>query len=349
MKLHHGGRLRTAAAHYGIAPDAWLDFSTAVNPQPWPVPTLPAEVWHRLPEEEDGLLAVAARYYGHATLLPVSGTQAVIESLPGLLSARRVWVPAIGYQEHAHCWKKQGHSLHYYTSLPTALTLQDRDVVVVINPNNPTGERYSPAVLRALGNALAAHQGLLVVDEAFMDSTPQFSLLGTTEPEPLPLADNMLILRSFGKFFGLAGVRLGFCFANPRWLERLDEALGPWAVNHPARWIARQALADTDWQDQTRIKLRHAQNTLQRQLHAILGDQCEYAATDLFVTLKFVTLKPVTLKFGGTPAKSLHHHLARNGIFTRLFAEDGLLRLGVDPDEQRTARLLAGIESWPQA
>lgn len=338
MKLHHGGRLRAAVDTYGIPLSDWLDFSTAINPQSWPVPPLPLEVWQRLPEDDDGLLAAATRYYGvsdtgdSAAGLPVPGTQAVIETLPRLLAPRRVWVPAIGYQEHAFCWQKHGHALHPYTTLPDPASVRPQDVVVVINPNNPTAERVRPDQLRLLATALAPQMGLLVVDEAFMDCTPEHSLLG------LPLPPSTLVLRSFGKFFGLAGLRLGFCFAAPSWIERLDQALGPWAVNHPARWIARQALADSRWQLEARKRLRTASTTLQQALATTLAGEADITATDLFVTLHL----------GVERAEALHTALARQGLFTRWFSQEGLLRIGVDAEERHVAMLLDAITAWGQ-
>lgn len=328
MHLHHGGRLRHASVRYGIPVAQWLDFSTAINPQAWPVPTLPADVWQRLPEDNDELNAAAQAYYGRDNLLAVPGTQAVIETLPRLLSQRRVWVPNIGYREHAYCWQKHGHVLQSYTNLPNADDIAPQDVVVVINPNNPTGQRHENAALLALADHLAHQQGFLVVDEAFMDCTPEHSLLQHALP------DSVLVLRSFGKFFGLAGIRLGFCFATPYWLDALNNALGPWAVNHPARWIATQALLDTPWQKNARHQLQQARCIMQEALAAILGEQATLMATDLFITLH---MEAVT---------NLHEHLARQGLFTRLFSDENLLRLGVDADAQHQARLMDGVRSF---
>lgn len=325
MNQHHGGRLRQAAAHYGIPLEAWLDFSTAINPHAWPVPPIPAQVWQRLPEDEDELAVAAAGYYGNTSFLAVPGTQAVIENLPRLLSQRRVWVPTIGYQEHAYCWQKLGHRLQSYDTLPDADALVAQDIVVVINPNNPTAQWQTLESLRALAVRLERLNGLLVVDEAFMDCTPgQSMLIGT-------LPDSVVVLRSFGKFFGLAGIRLGFCFARESLLAALVGALGPWAVNHPARWIASQALTDRQWHAGARHQLRQARQHLQSELGHALGENARLSATDLFVTIQLAS------------ARELHEHLARRGLLTRLFQAEGMLRIGVDADAQHTARLMDGV------
>lgn len=365
MKLHHGGRLRAAAEHYGIALADWLDLSTAINPQAWPVPEIPVDVWQRLPEEDDGLACNAAHYYGRAELsgdsvaeriagqtakdaphctryttdkgfgahdrhpiLPVPGTQSVIETLPRLFLPRRVWVPAIGYQEHAYCWRKHRHELIPYSRLPTADRLQPHDVVIVINPNNPTAQRQSPESLRSLALAVASQKGLLIVDEAFMDCTPTDSLLTAMLPPAT------LVMRSFGKFFGLAGIRLGFCFASPTLLQRLEEAMGTWAINHPARWIAQRALRDGAWQQQARTQLQatsdRIRSSLQAALEKVLSNPVEVHATALFVTCSL----------GADTAASFYDHCARQGILVRLFADEGLVRVGLGPGRDAELRLL---------
>src|SRR5690606_22076033 len=95
--LEHGGRLRAAARRYGIPLSDWLDLSTGVNPEGWPVPAVPPEVWVRLPEEDDGLERAASAYYGCDSIFPVAGSQAAIQALPALLHAQRVGVIHPGY------------------------------------------------------------------------------------------------------------------------------------------------------------------------------------------------------------------------------------------------------------
>jgi cobalamin biosynthetic protein CobC len=285
-------------------------------------------VWQRLPEVEDQLAEAALGYYGHSCFVAVPGTQAVIETLPRLLSQRRVWVPAMGYREHAYCWQKHAHRLQTYTTLPDPDALAPQDVVVVINPNNPTAQWQTRDSLHALATRLERLDGLLVVDEAFMDCTPGHSMLTR------PLPDSVVVLRSFGKFFGLAGIRLGFCFARESLLAALRRELGPWAVNHPARWIASQALADVEWHAKARVQLRQSSQYLQSALSRALSVQATLASTDLFITI------------GLDCARELHEHLAHQGLLTRLFQEEKLLRIGVDADAQRSARLIEGVASF---
>ncbi|MFN4149023.1 MAG: threonine-phosphate decarboxylase, partial [Rhodocyclaceae bacterium] len=236
--LEHGGRILDAARRFGIPPAAWCDLSTGIAPWPYPLPAVPVEVWQRLPEEDDGLEAAARAYYG-SDALAVPGSQWAIETIPRLLPAGRVMLPQPIYAEHPVAWQAAGHAL-VGGEAPA-------DYAVVCNPNNPTGEFHTRDELLAL----AAKVKLLLVDEAFLDAEPGASLAACGR-------ENVIVLRSLGKFFGLAGVRLGFVIATPDWLQRLRERLSPWAVSHPARWAGRLALADREWQAAKRARLASA-------------------------------------------------------------------------------------------
>src|SRR5574343_632788 len=203
--LEHGGRLRAAAAHYNIPLASWLDLSTGLNPEAWPVPALPASIWQRLPETGDGLEEAAASYYGNANLLPVPRSLAV----------------ATPY-------------------------------VLLCNPNNPTADRHPHEVVIDAARQLKKRGGWLIVDEAFVDAMPELSLTPLAGSEEAP---NLIVFRSLGKFFGLAGARVGFVFAAPDLLNRMSEAMGPWTISGPSREVARQALLDAAWQDTVRPRL----------------------------------------------------------------------------------------------
>jgi len=209
--LEHGGRLRQASAQYGIPLADWLDLSTGINPNGWPVPPISAAAWSHLPEEEDGLLEAAQTYYGTPSLLPVAGSQAAIQALPRLRPPGRVGIPAPGYAEHGKAWLAAGHRVVPFdprTGPPDGL-----DVILLIHPNNPTGQTYAPDRLLAWHRRLAERDGWLVVDEAFIDATPTLSL---AIQGPL---QGLVVLRSLGKFFGLAGARVGFVLAHEDLLQ----------------------------------------------------------------------------------------------------------------------------------
>ncbi len=321
--LHHGGRLRAAASYYGLALDQWLDLSTGINPNGWPVPPIPASAWARLPEEEDGLEQAARAYYGAAHLLPVAGSQAAIQVLPRLRAPARVGVLSPGYAEHAAAWGAAGHAVRALRAGEVDQAIPACDVLVLIHPNNPTGFRWPLERLLDWHAQLAARGGWLVIDEAFMDTTPDQSLCDQAA------RPGLIVLRSLGKFFGLAGARVGFVCAQPELLAGLQRLLGPWSINAPARRIAQVALKDGDWQERERPRL------------AAAGER-------LGTLLRRQGLTPqggcALFQWVRTPqARDLHQALARQGILTRLFDEPPSLRLGLPGSETDWARLEAAL------
>ena len=329
--LEHGGRLRQAAAHYDIPLADWLDLSTGINPQGWPVPALPAAVWQRLPESDDGLEAAAAAYYGNPNLLPVAGSQAAIQWLPALLPKAAVACIAPLYAEHPQAWQQAGHKVRYLqnATLPRALAAAT-PYVLLCNPNNPTADRHPHELVLDAARQLHKRGGWLIVDEAFVDATPELSV---TPLAGTPEAPNLIVLRSLGKFFGLAGVRVGFVFAAPELLRRMQEAMGPWAVSGPSREAARLALADTAWQAAARPQLQAAGERL-RHLLAPLG---EVKATALFATLS------------SPHSNELFDYLARRAILTRRFDQQPLLRCGLPANEAGWQRLATALNEWKPA
>lgn len=329
--LEHGGRLRQAAAHYDIPLADWLDLSTGINPQGWPVPALPAAVWQRLPESDDGLEAAAAAYYGNPNLLPVAGSQAAIQWLPALLPKAAVACIAPLYAEHPQAWQQAGHKVRYLqnATLPRALAAAT-PYVLLCNPNNPTADRHPHELVLDAARQLHKRGGWLIVDEAFVDATPELSV---TPLAGTPEAPNLIVLRSLGKFFGLAGVRVGFVFAAPELLRRMQEAMGPWAVSGPSREAARLALADTAWQAAARPQLQAAGE----RLHQLLAPLGEVKATALFATLS------------SPHSNELFDYLARRAILTRRFDQQPLLRCGLPADEAGWQRLATALNEWKPA
>ena len=329
--LEHGGRLRQAAAHYDIPLADWLDLSTGINPQGWPVPALPAAVWQRLPESDDGLEAAAAAYYDNPNLLPVAGSQAAIQWLPALLPKAAVACIAPLYAEHPHAWQQAGHKVRYLqnATLPRALAAAT-PYILLCNPNNPTADRHPHELVLDAARQLHKRGGWLIVDEAFVDATPELSV---TPLAGTPEAPNLIVLRSLGKFFGLAGARVGFLFAAPDLLTKLAEIMGPWAVAGPSRDAAKLALHDRDWQTAQRPRLLAAS----QRLHALLAPHGEVKSTALFTALT-------------TPhSVELHEYLARQGILTRRFEQQPLLRFGLPANETGWQRLTNALGTWKPA
>jgi cobalamin biosynthetic protein CobC len=315
----HGGDLGIAQRRFPDAPRPWLDLSTGINPIPYPLPPLPAEAWSRLPAaaDEQALCSMAARRFGvrdPTAIVVAPGTQALIQLLPRLIPRARVSVVGPTYEEHETCWRRQGHDVKLVDDFAA---ISDSDVAIVVNPDNPSGRLIPPAALRA-------HRGLLIVDEAFIDFLPADASLSGNLP------DNTVVLRSFGKAYGLAGIRLGFAIAGPDLAARLREELGPWAVSGPALAIGRIALGDPEW-------LKKAGGRLARD-----GERLE----EILAAAGFVLL-------GGTPLFRLARHhdaaaigeqLGRSGIHVRAFSRaPDRLRFGLPGNDADFRRLAAAL------
>jgi cobalamin biosynthetic protein CobC len=325
MLLEHGGRLRQAAARYNIPLNDWIDLSTGINPHGWPVPAIPAAVWNRLPEDEDNLIAAACDYYSATTLLPVAGSQAAIQTLPQLRAPSRVAVISPGYNEHAHGWQRAGHDVTPVSADQLNTACAEKDIVVIIHPNNPTGARFSTQQLLDWHQQLSTRGGWLVIDEAFMDTTPEHSIAKHT---PLP---GLIVLRSLGKFFGLAGARVGFVLAETQLLDQMKQLLGPWSISAPARYVAAHALMDKKWQSAAREQL----STEGRRLTTLLSKH------------GFNTHGCALFQWLPTEdAVQLHEHLARQGILTRLFQQLPSVRFGLPGTESGWERLDVALAAY---
>jgi cobalamin biosynthetic protein CobC len=327
--MKHGGDLTEAMARYGGTPQMWLDLSTGVNPWPWPIPAdLPGAVWQRLPSraDEEALIAAARDAYSipaGAEVVAAPGTQSLIQWLPQLASGGPVAVVEPTYNEHAPAWRMAGHEVIAVASLDE-LPEGVRHAVVV-NPNNPDGRVTSRATLGRVAALLQERGGWLVVDEAFADVQPEISSIELCADLPV------VVLRSFGKFYGLAGMRLGFAVASPDIAERISPALGPWPCSGPALAIGAAALRDHEWADRTRDALRHQA----RETDAVLAAAGfrVVGGTDLFRLAQ------------RTDANKVHASLAAQHIWCRRFewAAD-LLRFGLPShtsDLDRLARAFA--------
>jgi len=271
----HGGDLSGLRGSYS---GDWLDLSTGINPFAWPLPALPPESWTRLPGADDmaALLQAARQAYGApagAGIVAVPGTQAAIQMLPRLFvrpqgAPVRIGILGPTYAEHAHVWRSMGHRVVDIDGVPGSL--QDLDILLAVNPNNPDGRGLGLPLLRRWQAELNARGGWLILDEAFADVAPELSLCSDAGQPGL------VVLRSFGKFFGLAGLRLGFVLGPDLVTEAIRTALGPWAVSGPALQIGTAALRDAEWQQLQRADLqararRFDQMMRDRDIHVLGG------------------------------------------------------------------------------
>jgi cobalamin biosynthetic protein CobC len=314
----HGGDLDSAERRWGRPEQGWLDLSTGINPWAYPVPEIPSRAWTRLPgrAEEQALLDAARAYWrvpDGAAILAAPGSQPLIQLIPRLFSPTSVAVVSPTYGEHPKAWEAAGHRV-----APVA-TPQDgagATVLVVVNPNNPDGRAWAPQDLPLSGE-------LIVVDEAFGDTAPHLSLVPTLRP-------GMVVLKSFGKFHGLAGARLGFAIGAPDLISQLAERLGPWAVPGPSLAVGTQALADRSWADAMRPRLTEAAQRLDAVLAAHgLGVA---GGTTLFRLVRHAH------------AAAVYERLGRAGILVRAFRyRPDWLRIGLPADAAQLARLDAAL------
>ena len=325
--IAHGGRLDEAIAVHGGLRKQWLDLSTGINPTSWPVPNLPQALWHRLPEESDVALArdAARAAYGvpdEAGIVVAPGTQALIQHLPGLVAPQPVAIIGPTYEEHRLSWARHGHEALVVDGIASAEA--SARIVVVVNPDNPTGRLHDPARLAALAKRLAARGGWLVVDEAFAEVAPEASVAEAAG------RDGLVVLRSLGKFYGLAGARVGFALTTRNMAGRLEEALGPWSVGAPSLHVAAGALGDRVWRKRMQRILGLRRLELDEMLveagFAIVG------GTDLFVSARH------------PQAEVVDRRLRDAKILVRKFpAAPDRLRFGIPGGQRAFARLKAAL------
>ncbi len=328
VKLVHGGDLGSLRSAFPEALQPFVDLSTGINPWPYPV-HVPNDAWTRLPQRDAEVLCreAMATYLGAppSSLLLTPGTQIAISLLPLLVSRSHVAIASPTYGEHEQAWRTAGHSV-------TAIDVGNiadlaSDVIVITNPNNPDGRQMSSDLLLDLARRQAAKDGLLVVDEAFADVVPEISLAAHGGMEGL------VVLRSFGKFFGLAGLRLGGVLAPETLRRSMEAAFGPWAVSGAALAVGATAYADAGWVADMRQRLSAATAQLDRLLD---GNGLQLiGGTSLY-------------RLATAPdAARLHRHLSSHGIHVRRFPyAESWLRFGLPSGEEATRRLAAALESF---
>ncbi len=326
--VSHGGDLSGFYSHNPGHDGPVVDLSTGINPVAYPMTTVPLESWTRLPQKSDetALIAAAGAYLGidPKNILPTPGSQILISQLPYAVRKTCVQVMSPTYGEHSPSWKQAGHQV--LTTRFDEPLFDEAQVCIITNPNNPDGHITSRKTIVACATALAARGGMLVVDEAFADVTPSVSVADLVDQYPI------VVLRSFGKFFGLAGARLGFLVAAEAMIASMQHRLGPWAVPGPALNIAAKAYRDEPWIKKTRIDLADGMSRLCRVMKQA---GCDHV--------------------GGTPLFALFHHadmvrlnrqLLLAGIYARSFeAHPNWLRMGLPATENCWQQLETTLET----
>lgn len=349
----HGGDIIAASERYGIDTHQWIDLSTGINPEPFTAFHVPESCYQQLPYRSPEFQAATSEYYQSSAYLPIAGTQTAIQALPDRLKPLPVLLPELGYQEHFRYWQQANAQIRLYPSINkqqamlsinSALEKNSQQHLVIINPNNPTGLAFEPSALLHWSRQLAK-DAYLIVDEAFIDLTPEQSLLfnAASPHSPQPLPSNVIVLRSFGKFFGLAGIRLGFVFAHNSLLNTLEDKIGLWQVNGPAQYIATKALLDKPWQLETRIRLaRNAANT-QRIIEPFILKQKGKTLTHTHLFSSYLVPRHYALH--------ICDHFSTNGILLRVISftqHEAILRVGVlsNSDTAAIRRIQAVVEDF---
>jgi cobalamin biosynthetic protein CobC len=237
----HGGNIEAAMALYGAGD--WIDLSTGINRVAYPV-AVSAGSFADLPRKSaaEALIAAAREAYrSSAPIVALAGAQGAIQMVPGLMPSGRARVVSPTYNEHAACLTAQGWQVEPVARLQD---LAGAEIGIVVNPNNPDGRMWSRDEILGMRGKV----GLLVVDESFADPVPEISVADQAGP-------GLMVLRSFGKFYGLAGVRIGFALGEAPLIARMRDLAGPWPVSGPGLEIAARALGDAAWARATVARL----------------------------------------------------------------------------------------------
>lgn len=327
MMIAHGGALDKAVEEFGGARTEWLDLSTGINPHAYPLPVFSDDAWARLPDRnmEQNALNAARAYYNvpkRAGLIAAPGTQSLIQIYPHLVPPGSAVVIGPTYEEHTQALGMAGRDTRYERSL-AGVNGEDM-IVVVVNPNNPDGRVMPAEALLFMADQLAQRGGLLVVDEAFTDMNMSKSVANHAG------MDGLLVLKSFGKFFGLAGVRLGFAAGPAHITEALAAMLGPWAVSGPALVLGAHAFRDKSAIADMRQDLVLKRTALDALL--LEAGLKKVGGTDLFVLVRHFQ------------AAFIHKRLCEHRILVRKFDyQADWLRFGLPRDEDARARLKTAL------
>jgi cobalamin biosynthesis protein CobC len=326
---YHGGGLATARRLFPRAPGPWLDLSTGINVSAFPFTAPSLDSYTRLPEAEAvaALEAAAAARFGlgpRAAIVAAPGTQALIQLLPRLIGATKIAILGFTYSEHERVWTQSGAAVAFCDRLDD---LAGADAAVIVNPNNPDGRLCATGDLCDLARDMSANGKNLIVDEAFADVLPPNASLAPLLPLP-----GTIVLRSFGKAYGLAGVRLGFALGDAALTGAIRDALGPWAVSGAAAEIGAQAYRDSDW--------------LTGQAAQLAKDSARLDALVQAAGFELIGGTPLFRLARHPAARAIFRRLCEAGVLTRPYAQrPDWLRFGVPHGDADFARLETALRA----
>jgi threonine-phosphate decarboxylase len=277
----HGGDVYHLARTLGVAISDLLDFSANINPLGFP-PGLTGAVQEALreivhyPDRRCRKLRTALAAYHHLTpeaILVGNGSTELIYLAARVLGPRRGLIVTPAFSEYAHALElarvpvaflPTGES-HNFT-LQEVPEVQGGDLIFLAHPASPSGAPLDPELFLAVAAAVEAAGAYLLLDEAFVDFVEEASL-----KLHLGRFSRLMILRSFTKFFGIPGMRLGFLLGAPELVARLAAAQEPWSVNTMAQAMGVACLADQDYMSRTRTLIQREREFLFDRLAALPG------------------------------------------------------------------------------
>lgn len=333
--MKHGGNKNEAARAYGIEPAEMIDLSTGISPNPYPLSLSQLDLSDliELPQEDKAaslknIMRKAWSVPDSAEIALASGSGALISLIPHIHKGdmRQVYCPEPAYSEHPMAWQRAGfRMIPYEAGTIPEIYLNKTAAIIAVQPGNPMGHCASPDAWLELMEKAAAHKVMIIMDEAFIDLMPEQSLV------PYLGRKGLIVIRSFGKFYGLAGVRLGAAIGHPDDITALEDLLGPWPVSAMAVQFAAEAMSDHGWADDQRDWCATQMASLKKELMArgitIIG------GTDLYVLIEI------------EDAKTLQDKLARAGFWTRIFEHyPNWMRLGLARDDAATTRFLKALD-----
>lgn len=317
----HGGNRLEISRRYAIAEDAIIDFSSNINPLGCPssvrplvrngVALLTAYPDSHCLELREALAAAWGCSSQH--IIAGNGSTELIHLLPRVLRPRRALIFTPTFSEYEASLRAAGCAIHTISlrdgegfRMPAreAISFLPRvDVLYLCNPNNPTGTLAEPNLLAALLAAAEKQKVLVVVDEAFMDFAPDHSLVRSAGRR-----NNLLVLRSMTKFFGIPGIRLGYLVGPPQLIKRLYRHKEPWTVNTLAQKIGIACMAEHRFAAETRRFVAAERAYLFSRLQSIPGLQPIPSAAN-YLLLK-ITCRRLS-------SAIVYEELARRGILVR--------------------------------
>ena len=324
MSFQHGGQLERIKKAYAHQSLPWVDLSTGISPFSYPVDDNIETCLQNLPQQYTQMTQAACDYYGTDDALLIPGSMWAIQTLPLIRSqllnddARPVLIPKQGFNEHIKAWQSWGFNIEYYDDAPTDEQLSRAQVCVVINPNNPTGYTFEKTSLQRMHKTLLAQSAWLIVDEAFLDLTPEISMSGVKDK------GGLIVLKSFGKYFGLPGLRVGALISPPDITQYAQRFLNEWTINSAAQKIASRAWLDKSWQ------LTATQN-----IKASSERLCTLLSRLGFVTNGTYFFQTLVVE----QASELYEYLLQQGIYVRLLDDESGIRIGLPKYDEHWQRL----------